>query len=259
MTLIAMAVWDTEENNRSWMTEKTINSIIETVDFKKHRLFVIDNASCKKTKDILYYAKQVKALNITVITNEENIGTAEAINLAWKQRNPGEGCIKMDNDVVIYSQGWLEEMENVVRLDPRFGQVALKRKDIWENPYHENPFYRSELAMLHPPGGRWTVVEIVNHCIGTCVYHSSALLDKVGYLKQPLTYGLDDSLMSARSRIAGFLNAFLPHIEIDHIDTGGGPYQDIKVKVAGESWEEYKRLLNGYKDGSIPIYYNPFQ
>ncbi len=116
--------------------------------------------------------------------------------------------------------------------------------------------------MLRPKEGmqRWLIVEDTKHCIGTCVMHSSALLDKVGFLVQPKVYGLDDSIMSHRSKIAGFNNCFLPHIPIDHIDTGAEiAYMQEKRDIAGESMEEYSRLINGYRDGSIPVYYNPFE
>ena len=78
MALIAMAVYDTEENNRTWMTDDTMLSLVQTVDLTKHRLFVIDNASCQATKDLLLSLQSI--FPFTIITNEVNVGTAKAIN-----------------------------------------------------------------------------------------------------------------------------------------------------------------------------------
>jgi GT2 family glycosyltransferase len=263
MSLIAMAVYSTETNGKDDCLQRTLQSLLDTVDFDRHRLMISVNGCTQRTREILGgFSRQTynPRMIYRIIENNSNLGTAEAINKVWQRREKGEHCVKMDDDVVIHNKGWLDELEEAIRRDPSIGQAALKRKDLWENPFHENEFYRSSLYMLpHEPGQRWIIAEEVKHCIGTCVLHSSALLDKVGFLKQPAQYGLDDSLMSYRSRLAGFKNVFLPHIHIDHIDPGGGDYTEWKNKVATESFPEYHNLLAGYKDGSIPLYYNPFK
>lgn len=264
MSLISMCCHDTVENGRSEFTEKTLSSLRVTVDWTKHRLFIIDNNSCDKTKSILkrvYHDGLFNPLPWESITLPQNIGTAEALNLAWKHRKPGEHCIKIDNDVVINHKGWVEQMEQVIERDPLIGQVGLKRKDCIESPFRDlNDWYHSELKMLpHEPGQPWIIVEEVNHVMGTCVMHSSALLDKVGYLKQPGLYGFDDCFMSLRSQLAGFRNVFLPHIDIDHIDPGGTDYQKWKQESAGRDMEQYNRDVQRYKSGELSVYYNPFE
>lgn len=262
MSLISMAVHDTEDNGRTGYTEKTIQSLIKTVNFEKHRLFIIDNNSCKATKDLYddlvewWVLNKYPFSNLNIIFNTENIGTAKAINLAWKQRKPGEHCVKMDNDVVIHSKGWVEEMEQAIEREPLLGQVGLKRKDCWEYPDHENPEIRSKLLMLpHTTGERWIVVEQAKHIIGTCVMHNAALLDKVGYLYQPGLYGYDDVLMSWRSYLAGFVSVFLPHINIDHIDTGGTEYQSWKERHAGQYGKTISDIVDEYIAGTKSLYH----
>jgi GT2 family glycosyltransferase len=264
MALIAMAVHDTAENGKDTYTARTLMSLLDTVDFDKHRLFVIINAATDKTLDFIDKFKQAlddlsiyKPQNpVEVITLSENIGTARAINLAWKQRNPGEPCIKIDNDIVTTYEGWVEEMEAAIAREPRIGQVGLKRKDCIETPWRTDHF-RSELMMLpHEPGEPWVVVEKSAHVMGSCVMHSAALLDKVGYLWQPGLYGWDDVLMSHRANAAGFMTVFLSHIPIDHIDPGDTPYQTWKHREAGKDMEMINKLIRGYKDGSVPYYYD---
>lgn len=265
MSLISMAVHDTEENRRTEFTRLTLECLYQTVSVK-HRVFIVDNNSCEKTKTLIQKFKDrcddnSGILPVVVITNSENIGTAEALNLAWEHRHPGEHCIKIDNDVVIHQAGWVEQMEETIARDPRIGQVGLKRKDCIESPHRElNDWYHSELVMLpHITGQRWIVAEKANHIMGTCVMHSSSLLDKVGYLKQPGLYGFDDCFMSLRSQLAGFYNVFLPHIEIDHIDPGGTEYQKWKEQSAGRDMEQYNRDVQRYKSGELSLYYNPFE
>lgn len=260
-----MAVFDTEENKRTTYTRQTIASLFHTVDFTKHRLIISDNGSCGATQAFydflkIKYSDLFEMERIKIIFNGKNLGTAEAINKAWWYRKPGENAIKMDNDVVIYHSDWIEEMEEAIRREPLIGQVGLKRKDCWESPQTSHgDFYKSELLMLpHQPGERWIIVEKCNHIMGTCVMHSSALLEKVGYLCQPSLYGFDDSYMSLRSKLAGFINVFLPHINIDHIDSGGTDYQKWKEQHSGAQWKKYHETINNWKTGKESIYYNPF-
>jgi GT2 family glycosyltransferase len=282
MALITMAVNDTVENKRTEYTIKTLLSLSETVDYRKHRLVIIDNNSCEQTKAFLseciraseYIKVPTKVVEnllvhrhnplrfipvipaLQVITLPENIGTARAINQAWKLRKEGEHAIKMDNDVVIHSSGWVDEMEEAIRRDNKIGQIGLKRKDCWECTWHASDDFRSELKMLpQVPGERWIIVEEAKHIIGTCVMHSSNLLDKVGYLYQPSLYGYDDVLMSHRAHLAGFYSCFLPHIEIDHIDTGATAYQGWKERHSGEQTQAMIKLVYEMYNGIKPIYY----
>jgi GT2 family glycosyltransferase len=265
MALIAMAVYDTEENKRSELTRKTLESIIETVDLGKHRIFIIDNG-CGEINDTIYfdianrlnqkYGAEALFDRYGVITNFSNRGTARAINQAWAQRLPGEHCVKMDNDIIINSPGWVDELEEAILRDPTIGQVGLKRKDCWEWPGHEHADWRSELHMLpHKAGEPWQIVEKVKHVIGSCVMHSSALLDKVGYLYQPSLYGYDDVIMSHRTHLAGFYSCFLPHINIDHIDPGDTAYQGWKERHSGEQTQAVIDLVHEMYNGTKPIFY----
>jgi GT2 family glycosyltransferase len=261
MALIAMAVYDTEENKRSELTKRTIECLLKTVDRNKHRIFIVDNGSCNKTINTygeygFEFSNILYTHPVHILFQLNNIGTARAINQAWKMRRPGEHCIKMDNDIIINSPGWVDEMEEAIRRDPLIGQVGLKRKDCWEWPGHEHADWRSELHMLpHVPGEPWQVVEKVKHVIGSCVMHSAALLDKVGYLYQPSLYGYDDVIMSHRTHLAGFYSCFLPHINIDHIDPGDTPYQDWKQKHSGEVTQQVISLVHEMYNGTKPIYY----
>jgi GT2 family glycosyltransferase len=259
MALICMAVYDTEENGRSEFTRRTINSLRDTVNWSKHRIVVIDNNSCEKTKDLLRFY-EVSGM-VRTITLPSNLGTAKAINQALKLRNPGEYCIKMDNDVVIHKSGWVDDMEDVMKRMPTIGILGLKRDDLCESTYSINPDQRSKLIEVpHDNSQRWRVVEECKHVMGTCTMLSPALLDRIGYFYQmDGLYGFDDSLLCVRSTIAGYLNCFLLGIDIDHIDPGGTGYTDWKAKYAGEMIGKYAEAEKAYKSGMRDIYYNPFQ
>lgn len=257
MSLIAMAVYCTEENKKEECLSFTLQGLAKTVNFGRHRICFCVNGCTERAVGMLR-AFSYATRNVRLFFNDANLGTARAINIAWRMRRPGEHCIKMDDDILIHNPGWADELERAISADPLIGQVGLKRKDCWEWPGHEHADWRSELHMLpHLPGEQWQIVEKAKHVIGSCVMHSSALLDKVGYLYQPSLYGYDDVIMSHRSYIAGFYSCFLPHINIDHIDSGQTPYQGWKEKHAAEQTQTVIDLVHEMRNGTKPIYYGP--
>lgn len=260
MALISMASYCTDENNRAGLLKRTLDSLLETVDFTRHRIFIAVNASTEESAGHLIsfqFQLPTEWRGDALIYLPENIGTARAVNLGWKHRQPGEMCVKMDDDVVIHRAGWVDEMEEAISRDSKIGIIGLKRKDLWETPWHPNPEHRGHLRMLpHEAGQKWIIVEDVNHVMGTCQAYSAALLERIGYLYQPRLYGFDDSLAAIRCKVAGFTSCFLHGYEIDHIDPGGDAYTQHKRNVAGEDSAEYHRIKAGYLNGTIGIYYD---
>ena len=235
-----MAVHDTEENGRLSMTKRTLRESIYPTAIVP---WVINNGSYSEATDFL--RDEERAGRINLINLPSNIGTAKAVNLGWSQRKPGQHCVKMDNDVIIYSTTWYLELQAAIQSHPDIGIIGLKRPDLWERPDHPDPFYRS---VIDGP------IEYVNHVMGTCQMFNSALLDIIGYLYQPGLYGFDDSLASYRAHIAGFRTAFLPHIRIDHIDHGHTPYQGWKESKALSEMAAFNVIKSEYKSGQRPIY-----
>jgi len=256
-----MAVYCTDENQKLAYLKKSIKSITKTVELKNHRFFIIDNGSNKETKDWfseLADNNYFGDAHVILKTNPDNVGTARAINMAWQQRKPGEHCIKIDDDMVINTPGWVELMEEAIARDPKIGQVGVKRKDLMEHPDHANPEFRSRLFNLpHKPGEKWIIAEQAKHIMGSCVMHSSSLLDRVGYLYQPGIYGFDDVLMSWRANLAGFMCCFLPQIDVDHIDPGGNPFNDWKHKQASEQMKQVSDLVDKFISHEQSLYYEP--
>jgi GT2 family glycosyltransferase len=254
--LICMAIFDSDSNKRTEYTKQAITSLIETTNPDTTRISLIDNASCQKTKN---YLKSVKRFpHISVFTNEENEGTASAINRGLQYRQEGEYVVKIDNDIVIHRSGWVEEMIGCFENSPSLGILGLKRKDLPNSPYSKE--YPTSLQFLHHElGGRWHIVEECHDIIGSCTMYNHLLLDKIGYLYQPGLYGFDDVLISERSVRAGFYNAFYPCVEIDHIDDGKNPFTQWKQNHAGIHMAEVNKIIGEYRDGIRSIYYNPYE
>lgn len=265
MALLAMAIFDTPENRRSDLTRRTLESLVKTVDFTRHRIFLVVNAATAETTDAIVAFCQTVGNAAEVIYCRENIGTARAINKAWAHRVAGENAIKMDNDVVFgrASDGWVDTLEECIIREPSIGIIGLKRKDLDEGRETNSPQFASKIVRLHAPKGhRWIDVEVVAHVMGTCQMYSSALLDAIGYLCQPGLYGYDDSLAAIRCTKAGFISCFYPAIEIDHIDPPDVGLSDFtKWKSAHANGDHpdnvaYQRMKAGYHAGTLSIIYD---
>lgn len=254
MSLICIAVFDTIENRRTELTEQTLISLKQTVDFSRHRLVVIDNDSCEATKKLLREFNLPK----TVITNTENEGTARAINKGFRLRRDKEFVCKMDNDVLIYTPNAFDLLEEAVgRMPDTIGICCAKRKDLLERPDVEG-WAKSELKMLPQKAGeRNLIIEIVNHAMGTLQCYNYRLIDKMGGLQQfGGLYGYDDSLSAVRAHKLGYLSCFLHGIEIDHLDVQGddGGYTKWKQEYAGERMNKFFEVRKKIESGELNVY-----
>lgn len=264
MALIVMVTYDNEVNKRDEYTKLTLQSLLQTVDFNKHRLFISDNGSYEPTQqifgDFIYqykYEYNFPWQNLIISYNEENLGTSKALNKGLEIRLPNEPCIKIDPDMVIHQNGWVDSLCEVIERDPQYGIVGLKRKDLEQTPNNDNLTFRTEMVMLpHERGQSWITVEESNDIIGSCTLFNPLLMDAIGLSYQPSLYGFEDNLYSLRSLIAGFKNCFLPHIICDHIDRGDNEYAKIKHTQANDVWAEYQRVHTEYVNGIRPIYYD---
>ncbi len=257
MALLSMVVYDPPGESRHPLLAKCLDSLVRTVHLPtEHSLIVVSNGISDYTRGLIESYSELGLLDFMGAGQDGNIGTARAQNRAWKAREPGQHVCKVDPDIVFHEAGWLDKLEQCIAREPQIGLIGLKRKDVAESP--NNPvgqWSHSTLKMLpHEPGETWLVVELVHNLIGSVCLHSSALLDKVGYLWQPGSYGYDDSDMSSRSLLSGFLNCFYPHYNVDHLDSNNMEYVEWKQKYAGEHMEEFVRVKAEYERGERPLW-----
>lgn len=238
MTMIAMCVYATAENKKFGVAKKCIKSLLETVDLAKHRLMIIDQNSILECK--LWLSELAQTPGITIMHLNENIGTARGINLALQQRNPGEMCIKCDDDLEWTAPGWIEKMEAEIIKRPEIGILGLRRDDVYGEMIAEG-----NLLWCHD-------------IFGTCTMLNPAMLDKAGYYYQPSLYGFDDVNMSVRSEAAGFRNAFMKKIRIINLDLKETPYTDWKRREAGLYLQEISISCDMIRKGELDYYYEDY-
>lgn len=262
---IVITVYALEGSPKIDYAKQTLINVLHNTNLIENQLFISDNGSCEEMQNFYKFYERIFEYkfpieNLTISLNGKNLGTSGGLNLGIKDRLPNQYVIKRDDDTIVNDYDWVEKMEECFRRFDNLGILGLKRNDLIQHPDHENPSYRTVIKYLnHNRGDSWIPIEICEDILGTCTMFSPALLDKLGYGFQPSNYGFDDVLWSLRSKIGGFVNAFLPTIPIEHIDTGDGEFVMWKQKHAGEIMREFNEIAQDYKSGVRDIYYNPFE
>jgi len=232
--LLAMCAYCTPENGKEKYLVQTLESLRATVNFDHHRLVVINNGM---DVECLHPAEEW----FTLLEPGRNLGTAEGINLALRLRELGEPACKMDDDWTTGHVGWVDDMVRVLCEHPEIGILGLKRDDVYGELVEDG-----ELL--------WN-----SDIMGTCTMFQPEMLEKVGYMWSPGVYGYDDVTMSVRSECAGFKNAFMKNIRIVNLDEGGTLFTEWKKREAGEHMNEVSIVCDKYMDGTLDVYYNPFE
>jgi len=251
--------------NRRWMVEEAISSWLELVPSNLWDLYVVDNNSEDGTAE--WVAELARSFDfIHAILLDKNLGTAVALNLAWREAGPGVHRIKADSDIKINTPGFLERMITCMDELPSLGILGLRRDDLVENPYHKDPWYRSKYLDLD------TNREIIHleqcpHIMGSWQMYNASTTEQFGYLIQPGKYGFDDALASIRMSKLGFRNCFLrgwgdTSVSIEHLDPGEGDgsdewnteYTNWKRDFARDTMAKYREMADQYKNGLRSLY-----
>lgn len=255
MTVLVMAVFDTDQNHRSWMTDDCLHSLSKTVDWDKHKLIVVSNGSCFDTVKII--KKWEHSINMHVAWNKENIGQAAAINQGWKtarEISPDHLLGRIDNDVQLQTNGWLDLLEQCVWRDPKIGIAALKHADLLDCPEQEGYLKTSYHTLPHKRGEKHIIIEKVNHCLGAVQLINPMLFEKIGYLDVLGQWGWEDHLYSVRCQLAGFYSAYC-HVGhfVDLDEVKDATYQSWKDRIAQAWGLVHEQRAVEYRAGTRPL------
>lgn len=258
---IIIVVYALDDSPKIDYAIRTLNNVLETTDFKKHEFFISDNGSGEVMQDfykefIKRFEYQFPANNLMISYNGENLGTSRAFNKGLVGLKEGWFTIKRDDDTIVYDNEWVEKMEDAITRDASIGILGLKRFDLEQDPNHSDPHWRTSVRMLpHVKGQRWLTIEDAEDIIGTCTMFNPELRKRLGGMINPTgLYAWDDVLESLRSKLAGFKNAFLPDIRIDHIDDGSGDFVQWKRSHVDENWAAFSEIADDYKRGVRDLY-----
>ncbi|MFA6142755.1 MAG: glycosyltransferase family 2 protein [Candidatus Omnitrophota bacterium] len=199
---IVIPIW-----NQMQITRDCIESIIRNTSYP-YRLILIDNASDEETRRYLESVRNNKALDVSLIRNEENLGFVKAINQGLRTSQSPYVCI-FNNDTIT-TPGWLEEMVEFAEFHKDVGIM---------NPLCDGPadIPRDEYASIVRKNNKGKYMEM-NQCFLFCSLIKREVIDKIGHLDEVFGVGCyDDTDYSMRAGLAGYRCVCIHSAYVHHI------------------------------------------
>ncbi|MFC1479148.1 glycosyltransferase family 2 protein [Planctomycetota bacterium] len=113
--------------NKCQYTEFCLKGLLRT-QYRPLHVILVDNGSEDRTPELLSQFKgdaESQDIDVTLITNSENIGAIEGRNQALKKCK-GEYVIFMDNDVVPVASTWITSLVSFLHTEENSGAVSPK-------------------------------------------------------------------------------------------------------------------------------------
>lgn len=243
LPLLAMITY-----NRCEYTKRAVAHLLDTM-LGRAELYIVDNGSTDGTAEFLAQLP-IGFPEVHLVLHPTNLGTARAINSAWKNRTRGQVCAYMPNDVEIADADWLQHAQDAFRAYPDVGTINLKWARVVYSLNNPNPALRTTLA--GQVQGADGVVHALEECLnpfGAALVANPALIDRIGGFNQPDLYGWDDILYLVRSKVAGYRNVFLADCGVNHFDDGSvqGNTQEYLEFKKRQAYAGQQKMLNFIK------------
>lgn len=210
--------------NRLGFTRQAIASVIKYTD-SPYVLTIVDNASHDGTREYLQ-RMQREGLIDNLLLLDENVGVAQASNLAWHQEPNATHYLKLDNDIVIRKPGWLGKMVCVSDRVPRIGVLA----------YNFEPI-SYPLSLVEGVAVR---VKPIGNLGGACILVPLRTRKLLGvWCEDYGQYGEEDRDYGFRVSLAGLLNAYMEDEDVgDHLPAGKAALISSTTLAATDGQEE---------------------
>lgn len=218
--------------NRLEFTRQTLDSLHEHTSFP-HVVTVIDNHSTDGSREYLQEQKRLGRIDNLVLL-DENVGVAKASNLAWSLVPEATHYLKLDNDIVLRKDGWLDEMVRVVDALPEVGVVAYSFEPI------SFPLVEIRGVRIRPKNGNLG---------GACILIPKRTEEKLGVWCEDFgIYGEEDLDYGFRVQVSGLVNAYMEDEDMGfHLPAGKAAVIDTGTWLAADGKEElvhaeYRRM-----------------
>lgn len=251
-------------HNGVQFTRHALESIL-AADTLPWEMFLVDNFSDDGTPELIAeFSPRFQKAGIKFITwrNSENKGCSLARNEAWVKAT-SKYTVFMDNDAVVCTKNWLEQLIRVFDENPKMGILGAKM--IYPYLPHKiqcagvaiSPLgrvaFRGRGADRYDP--RYQELWQTWALISACWLMRTDLRDSVGLLDElfhPVQY--EDLDLCVRAKLAGFEVAYCPSVEMFHfegITTASFGKDEYAVNIARNSLkfrERYHKLFKTFTD-----------
>ena len=190
---IIIPVW-----NQLEATRECVDSIMAHTN-RPYRLIVIDNGSLEPTADYLNSLQGTAGANILLIRNSENLGFVKAVNEGITSSSAQYICL-MNNDTLV-TNGWLEEMVEIIERDDSIGVVNPS-----SNTSGQCPASDESIASYAENQKRFkTQVQELYTARGFCMLMKRETIDDIGMFDEHYSIGyFEETDFCKRAQIKGY-------------------------------------------------------
>lgn len=206
-------------------TTECLRSLLQ-VNYKKFRVFVIDNGSSNNE------AEQLRNLfndpRLTIVPLKKNLGFAIASNIGIRlsiQAN-ADYIMLLNNDTTV-DINFLSNLVSEMEKNPKIGVAAPKiyfyhdKKRIWYAGGKINLYFKHKIIGIgQVDNGQFDSTMETDYALGACMLVNRQVFDKIGLLAREYFYGPDDVDFCLRARQEDFLCYFVPGSKIWHKESG---------------------------------------
>jgi len=230
---IIVVSWNTKE-----LLRDCLSSVLGQEDAPPLEIIVVDNASSDGSADMV--ADEFPGIRL--IRNAENVGFARANNLAIPQTQ-GDYILLLNSDTLLHERSLLREWVDLMNRHPAIGASGCRL--LWPDGSHQvgdagfRPSLRSILGHFlflsrisfsgFPPlfvSGRTNKPLIdVDWVTGAACLVRRSILEKTGFLDPDIFMYAEDVEWCCRMRERGFRVAYLPPLEMVHIQRASAEKQ----------------------------------
>jgi GT2 family glycosyltransferase len=224
-----------------------LRTCVESI-FKSTRipcgLIIVDNASPQETKNYLSSLKSTRDIQVTILTNEKNLGFVPGMN--WGMRQSRADYICLLNDDTVVTNGWLSKMISVAEAIPEIGILNPSSNNFGLCPRKDQSLDEFAKNLENQKGGFTETVA----CVGFCMLIKRQVVERIGYLDENLPpFFFDDTNYSMMANKAGFKCVIVKDAYVWHHEhkSFGRIAQRERVfagsrKIFEQRWGRYLRI-----------------
>lgn len=209
-------------------------SIIERTRYP-YKLTIIDDGSNKDDAGYLFLKNISKSLpedsHIKIFFNEKNVGVTPNLNFGFSLY-PELDCVRLDADIEIQSNNWLNEMvrfmeenKNVgvcspIGIAPDFVTIQTAGQWLVISPEDKLTAPETSVEIFDKAGLPRTILDgrpiEVDSCLGCCAYLRREVIDKLGGVDTKYFGWVEDNDFCIGARNLGYKCFVLPNINYCH-------------------------------------------
>lgn len=194
-------------------TKACFESLYKTAGYEFTHV-IVDNGSTDGTKEWLI-KQSLEKDNLIVIRNPENRGISIASNQALDIMKNYDIIVKVDNDCLFTTDGWLSEMVNIWKSNHK---IALS---CYVNGLRDNPGGAQRIGFGNVNG---ELIGMTRHLGGICHFVDASAYKKFRWDTHDFLHGLQDVELSRYLLNQGWQMGYLENYFCEHIDGTEGQH-----------------------------------